>query len=118
MSFSVHHNSLNLDSSSLSVSLSVFLFHKYSPALSLLLLLLLALSFSHSSPLFLQLFSPSFSGYSAWQTVSVQTIDEEEEALLREEEAIRLRDRVRNQALGITKVRRSNFIPSNALFSK
>ena len=91
----------------------------------ILILLILFLSYSFSFHLILSLFISFsllssffylyFSGYSAWQTVSVHTIDEEEQALLREEEAIRLRDLVRNQALGITKVRTYNIILSHAL---
>ena len=90
--------------------LLLFLSYSFSSYLTLSLFILFFLS----SSLFL-FFSLHFSGYSAWQTVSVHTIDEEEQALLREEEAIRLRDLVRNQALGITKVRTYNVILSHTL---
>ena len=54
---------------------------------------------------FLLFFLLWLSGYSAWQTVSVQFVDEEEEAMLREEELLRSREELRLQAIGsLTKV--------------
>ena len=55
--------------------------------------------------LFFLFFLLWLSGYSAWQTVSVQFVDEEEEAMLREEELLRSREELRLQAIGsLTKV--------------